>query len=117
VRVHHWSPADGPCTEAALTAKLEALGYVVARYVYPPGTRFPDHSHDVDKIDAVVSGRFRLVIAGHMAQLGPGDWVEIPRGRRHTAAVVGDEPVVSLDAIRLGPGTGDQGPGKDLERN
>jgi gentisate 1,2-dioxygenase len=37
-----------------------------------------------------------------MAQLGPGDWVEIPRRRRHTAAVVGDEPVVCLDAIKLG---------------
>ena len=81
----------------------------MARYVYPPGWHFPDHAHDVDKIDAVVSGRFRLVIAGHMAQLGPGDWVEVPRGRRHTAAVVGEEPVVSLDAIKVrgsGPGLG-----------
>ena len=109
MRVHHWNAADGPLTEAALRARLEAMGYAVARYVYPPGTRFPDHAHDVDKIDAVVSGRFRLVISGHMAQLGPGDWVEVPRGRRHTAAVVGDEPVVSLDAIRSGtrvPGSG-----------
>jgi quercetin dioxygenase-like cupin family protein len=112
VRVHHWNPADGPLTEAALRAKLEAMGYTVARYVYSPGTRFPDHAHEVDKIDAVVSGRFRLVVSGHMAQLGPGDWVEVPRGRRHTATVIGDEPVVSLDAIKLGPGTGDQGPGK-----
>ena len=102
MRVHRWNAAaDGPLTEVALRAKLEALGYAVARYVYPPGSHFPDHAHDVDKIDAVVSGRFRLVIAGHMAQLGPGDWVEVPRGRRHTAAVVGEEPVVSLDAIKL----------------
>jgi mannose-6-phosphate isomerase-like protein (cupin superfamily) len=56
--------------------------------------------HEVDKIDAVLSGRFRLVVAGHLAVLGPGDWVEVPRGVRHSATVMGDEPVVSLDAVR-----------------
>ncbi len=101
MQVRRWNAAaDGPVTEAALRAKLEALGYVVARYEYAPGTHFPDHAHDVDKIDAVVRGRFRVVVAGHSAQLGPGDWVEVPSGRRHTAAVVGDDVVVSLDAIR-----------------
>jgi len=88
-------------TEAALRAKLESLGYCIAKYVYEPGTAFPDHTHGVDKIDAVVSGRFRLVVGGHLAVLGPGDWVAIPRGSVHSAAVVGDEPVVSLDAVKL----------------
>jgi quercetin dioxygenase-like cupin family protein len=101
VQVRRWnSAADGPVTEQALRDRLEALGYTVARYVYPPGTRFPDHTHDVDKIDAVVSGRFRLVIGGHTCELGPGDWVEVPRGRRHNATVIGNEAVVSLDAMR-----------------
>lgn len=102
MQIRRWNAAaDGPLTEAALRDKLEGLGYVVARYVYPPGTRFPEHTHDVDKIDAVVSGRFRLVIAGHTAHLGPGDWVEVPRGRRHTATVMGEAEVVSLDAIKI----------------
>ena len=102
MQVRRWNTAtDGPLTEAALRRKLEALGYVVARHEYAPGMRFPEHAHDVDKIDAVVTGRFRLVVAGHTAQLGPGDWVEVPRGRRHTATVMGDETVVSLDAIRI----------------
>ena len=102
MQVRRWnSAADGEVTEAALRAKLEALGYVVARYVYPPGARFPDHTHDVDKIDAVVSGHFRIVVGGHTVALGAGDWVEVPRGRGHTAAVIGDAPVVSFDAIRL----------------
>ena len=83
MQVRRWNTAaDGPLTEAALRGKLEALGYVVARYVYPPGTRFPDHAHDVDKIDAVVSGHFRLVIGGHTAALGPGRLVTaIPASR------------------------------------
>jgi len=99
--INRWNTSDGPVTEAALRAKLEALGYTVARYVYEPGTVFPDHRHDLDKIDAVVSGRFRLVVRGHMKVLGAGDWIEIPRGTVHNAAVVGDEPVVSLDAVKL----------------
>ncbi len=99
--VQHWKTADGHFSESALRAKLEAMGYRVARYVYEPGTVFPDHKHDVDKIDAVLSGRFRLVVRGHMKVLGPGEWIEIPRGTVHNAAVVGDEPVVSLDAVKL----------------
>jgi quercetin dioxygenase-like cupin family protein len=99
--VHRWnSTIDGQFSEAALRRKLERAGYLVARYTYDAGTTFPDHVHEVDKIDAVVSGRFRMVVAGHLAMLGPGDWVEVARGVRHSAAVIGDEPVVSLDAIR-----------------
>ena len=100
--VRRWNQSvDGPFTEAALRDKLEAMGYRVARYVYEPGTVFPDHTHGIDKVDAVVSGRFRLVVSGHLAVLGPGDWVAVPRGSVHSAAVMGDEPVVSLDAVKL----------------
>ena len=101
VAIQHWNPSDGVFSEAALRRKLEAMGYRVARYVYEPGTLFPDHKHEVDKIDAVVSGRFRLVVRGHMKVLGPGEWIEIPRGAVHNATVMGDEPVVSLDAVKL----------------
>ena len=101
--VHRWNTTiDGEFSETALRDKLESAGYRVARYVYEPGTVFPDHTHGVDKVDAVVSGRFRLIIGGHVAMLGPGDWVDVPRGAAHSAAVVGDEPVVSLDAVKPG---------------
>ena len=102
--VHRWNEAlDGAFTEAALRAKLESLGYRVARYVYAPGTVFPDHKHDVEKADAVVAGRFRLIIGGHVVVLRAGEWVIIPAGVMHSAAVIGDEPVVTLDAIKLDP--------------
>jgi mannose-6-phosphate isomerase-like protein (cupin superfamily) len=101
VTVHRWNDAlDGAFSESALRRKLEAQGYSVARYVYPPGTVFPDHKHGVDKVDAVVSGRFRLVIGGHTAMLGPGQWVDVPRGVTHNASVIGEEPVISLDAVK-----------------
>ena len=50
---------DGPLSERALRAKLEDRGYRVARYVYPPGTFFPDHRHDdepVVSLDATREG-------------------------------------------------------------
>lgn len=100
--VRHWNAAvDGEFSEAALRKRLEALGYVVMRYVYAPGTSFPEHTHNVDKIDAVVSGRFKLVVAGHRVILGVGDWIAVPRGVRHTADVIGEEPVISLDAVKI----------------
>jgi quercetin dioxygenase-like cupin family protein len=92
--------ADDAASERALRRELVARGYRVTRYVYPPGTRFPSHTHGSDKIDAVVSGRFRIVLEGRAIVLGPGDSLEVPRGVLHSAEVVGDEPVVSLDAVK-----------------
>ena len=91
---------DGALTERALQEKLERKGYSVSLYTYPPGTFFPDHTHDVDKIDAVVSGRFRVTLEGETVVLQAGDAIEVPRGAVHSAEVVGNEPVVSLDAVR-----------------
>ncbi len=91
---------DGPVTEQALRRKMEARGYHVSRYVYPPGTYFPDHQHSIDKIDAVVSGGFRMIVEGQEVILKPGDSIAVPRGTVHSAEVVGDEPVVSLDATK-----------------
>lgn len=100
MNVRRWNEQkDGPVSEEALTERLEAKGFEVSRYVYSPGTRFSPHTHPVTKIDAVVSGRFRITMEGEEVVLEAGDWVEVPRGEEHAAEVVGDEPVVSLDAV------------------
>jgi quercetin dioxygenase-like cupin family protein len=99
--VQRWNPqGDGELTETALRAKIEAQGYSVSRYVYSPGTHFPEHTHSVDKIDAVLSGQFELVVAGVRVVLGAGDWIAVPRGVPHIATVLGDAPVVSLDCVK-----------------
>jgi len=72
----------------------------VTRYVYPPGTYFPAHTHTIDKKDGVFSGRFLLKMLGKEHVLGPGDFIEVPAGTVHSAEVLGDEPVVSFDATR-----------------
>lgn len=81
--------------------KLERIGYRVSRYVYPPGTYFGPHTHDLDKIDAVLSGRFRIGMGRDSAILEAGDFVRVPRGAEHSAEVVSSDPVVSLDAVRI----------------
>ncbi len=99
IRVEKWdADQDGPLTEEAMRDRFEALGFNVSRYVYPPGTYFPDHTHDIDKIDGVLSGRFRISVLGENFVLEAGDSLRIPSGTAHSAEVLGDEPVVSLDA-------------------
>lgn len=102
MEVERWDEErDGPFSEAALRARLEQRGYRVSSYAYPPGTLFPDHTHPVEKIDAVVSGRFRMTTADGEVVLEAGDCLRVPAGTVHSAEVVGEEPVVSLDAVRI----------------
>ena len=99
--IDHWNiEKDGPFSEAALRKKLEKKGYDVTRYVYSSGTYFPDHTHAINKIDAIVSGRFRMTIRGQSMILEAGDCLAIPRGTMHSAEVIGNESVVSLDATK-----------------
>lgn len=101
MKVESWDgERDGPLSERALRQKLERRGYRVSRYVYPPGTYFSDHSHDVDKIDAVLSGRFRMRMGNDEVILEAGDCLTLPCGVVHSAEVVGDKPVISLDATK-----------------
>ena len=101
MRVERWDEERwGALNEANMRRQLEEAGYSVTCYTYPPGTYFPDHQHDVDKKDTVISGRFRIRMLGAEVILEPGDMIEVPRNTVHSAEVIGDDPVVSLDAIR-----------------
>jgi quercetin dioxygenase-like cupin family protein len=101
MQIEHWNPAhDGKLSEAEMRRKLEVRGYQVTKYIYPPGTYFAAHDHGVDKIDAVLSGRFRITIGTESLVLQAGDLLAVPKHVVHSAEVVGDEPVVSLDAVR-----------------
>jgi mannose-6-phosphate isomerase-like protein (cupin superfamily) len=103
MQVERWNPKrDGALSEQALRLKLEKLGYSVTRYTYPPGTFFSLHAHAQDKMDAVISGRFRISMGGEEVVLEAGDAVRVPRGAEHSAEVVGAQPVVSLDAVKAG---------------
>ena len=101
MKVEHWDPdQDGQLTAHAFRRKLEELGYRVTSYTYAPGTYFPTHTHAVEKIDAVLAGRFRITMGRDSIVLAAGDFIHVPKGAEHSAQVVGDEPVVSLDAVK-----------------
>jgi mannose-6-phosphate isomerase-like protein (cupin superfamily) len=101
MNVIRWDPdRDGPLSEASMRRKLTAMGYGVSRYDYPAGTVFDTHTHSVEKIDAVLEGRFRITMGDDSVVLEPGEAVLVPRGATHSAEVVGQETVVSLDAVR-----------------
>ncbi len=101
IKVERWNPKnDGPLSEHNLRRKLEKRGYKVRRYVYPPGMYFPRHAHEEEKIDVVLSGEFRVRIAGTEVVLTMGDALHVPPGAEHTAEVLGRDAVISLDAAR-----------------
>jgi quercetin dioxygenase-like cupin family protein len=100
MKIEHWDDSRGELNESNMRHWLRSQGYDVARYTYPPGTFFPDHTHSIDKKDAVISGRFKLIAAGQEFVLEAGDSLEIPAGTVHSAEVIGNEAVVSLDATK-----------------
>ena len=90
----------GTLNEDNMRRKLMAEGYSVARYVYTKGTVFSDHIHSVDKKDAVIDGELLITMGGEEFLLRAGDSIEVPRDVVHSAQVVGDESVVSMDAVK-----------------
>lgn len=101
MNVEHWDKRWGEVNERSMRKKLESEGFNVVKYTYPPGTFFANHSHDVDKKDTVLEGRFRMRAQGEEFVLGPGDMLLVPAGVVHEAEVMGKKPVVSLDATKI----------------
>lgn len=101
LHVEHWSEkTDGPLNEANMRKKLAAEGYKCIKYVFSPGTDFPDHTHSETKKDAILEGQFRFAMFGKEVILQPGDIVEVPRGVVHNATVVSSQPAVFFDTTK-----------------
>ena len=99
--VEHWDVArDGPVSEQSMRRKLEARGSQMSCYVYLRGTSFPEHTHGIDKIDALLAGRCRMTMGPTLVVLEASDCLPMPRGAVHRADVVGNESVISLDATK-----------------
>jgi quercetin dioxygenase-like cupin family protein len=71
----------------------------LVRYLYAPGAVFPLHAHPQEQITLVVRGRIAFDVAGTRLELGPGEVAVIPGGLPHGAAVLGDEPVETFNAL------------------
>lgn len=100
MNIVRWKNDSRNGMENELRKIFESEGYHCTTYTYPPGTVFPEHQHGVDKVDAVLAGRFRITIGDESVILNAGDYIYVPAGVNHRAEVVGDESVVSLDAAK-----------------
>jgi len=69
------------------------------RYWYAPGAVFPSHSHPEEQMTVVLSGRITFTVGDQTVTLGPGEIATIPGGVPHGAAVAGNEPVETLNAL------------------
>ena len=100
--IEHWDESRwGPLNQENMRRKLIDDGSPsVSCYTYPRGTVFAEHTHRVDKKDAVLEGEFAITIEGEEFLLRPGDVIEVPSNTIHQAEVRGSTPVVSLDAAR-----------------
>ena len=47
-----------------------------------------------------MAGRFRMTMESETVILQAGDYLVVPRGKVHTAEVIGSETVVSLNAVK-----------------
>ena len=90
---------DGDTT-ADLKKQLKQEGYNIYVYSYPGGMCFPVHSHNHDTIHVVLSGTLRVHMDDTDHYLKPGERFVIPANVPHSAEVIGESPVVCIDATK-----------------
>lgn len=101
IHIEKWnSDVDGELNAENMEKKLHLQGYNFTQYCFAPGTNFPDHTHEVSKKDAIISGQFQFGMYGQTVILEPGDIVEVPRRTVHNACVVGKQSVTFYDSTK-----------------
>ncbi len=71
----------------------------MVRYVYAPGSVFPEHRHPQEQITTILSGEIEFTIAGASRVFRPGDTGVIPGDTPHGARVVGDQTVETINSL------------------
>ena len=84
----------------AIKHTLREEGYNIYVYSYPGGMCFPRHSHNHDTIHVVLSGTVKIIIDGAEFILKTGERFPISAGIVHYAEVLGETPLVCIDATK-----------------
>lgn len=85
---------------AAIKQALRDEGYNIYVYSYPGGMCFPQHLHEHDVIHVVLSGSMVISMEETDFVLVPGERFVVPAFKAHSAEVLGESPVVILDATQ-----------------
>ena len=94
--------ADIPATEVYPGISRQILNgdrQTMVRYVYQPGSVFPEHHHPEEQITVVVSGQIEFTVAGETVVLTGGQAAVIPANVPHGARVTGNEPVETFNSM------------------
>jgi mannose-6-phosphate isomerase-like protein (cupin superfamily) len=83
---------------ATIKQQLRDEGYNIYVYSYPGGMCFPPHSHDHDTIHVILNGMMRITLEETEYIVRAGERFVVPAFVKHTAEVLGEMPVVVLDA-------------------
>ena len=95
-RIEKWAEIYLP-NAAMLRQRMTAEGYTVFQWSDQPETVYGPHTHPEDQSHWVVSGTLELTIERVGAVvLEAGDRDFMPSGTRHSARVLGEEPVIYL---------------------
>ena len=101
IRLERWDPeSEGQFSPEGLLQKLAVWGYEAQARTLKPGEYHPDRRVQVDMVDAIVQGKLRISLEGESRTLTPGDCLFLPKGVVTSVEVVGDRPVVCLEALQ-----------------
>jgi quercetin dioxygenase-like cupin family protein len=78
---------------------VQATNQTLIRYVYEPGSVFPQHLHPEEQVTAVLSGQIEFTVGDDLHLIGPGEVAVIPPNVPHGAKVVGDLTVETLNTL------------------
>ncbi len=79
---------------------FQLKGYRCIPYTFSAGMHFGEHDHDVDKKDVVMSGQLQFNMYGKSVILNAGETLVVPKGVKHSATVLGNQPVEFFDASK-----------------
>ena len=99
MRVERWNQRGAPDARE-LRQRMEAEGYRVFEWIDAPGTAYDSHVHAEDQSHWIISGVLELRINDEHYTLRAGDRDFLPAYTKHSAAALGDEPVVYLIGAR-----------------
>src|SRR5688572_10094983 len=71
----------------------------MVRYVYEPGSIFPEHAHPEEQVTLVISGTIAFEIENTRLVLGPGQVAVIPSNVPHGASVIGPDRVETFNSL------------------
>lgn len=99
LEIERWSESVEPQV-SDLRKRLEEEGYSVFEWRDAPGTTYGLHSHSEDQSHWIVRGALTLRVGWEEYTLRAGDRDYLPANTEHSAAVLGDEPLIYLIGIK-----------------